>query len=119
MVKVIKEAFVVIGKEGSTSDGEGFIQKLWNMQMVISVKWHIWQRKTQTGVLWEYGVPCLIFPIHLNHGKMVSVKACIWQEWNVWIKQKHRMDGPNGQYRVMSISLLKTIRECLKKPLDT
>ncbi len=27
--KCIKESFVVIGKEGSTSDGEGFIQKLW------------------------------------------------------------------------------------------
>ncbi len=27
--KCIKEAFVVIGKEGSTLDGEGFIQKLW------------------------------------------------------------------------------------------
>lgn len=25
----IKESFVVIGKEGSTSDGEGFIQRLW------------------------------------------------------------------------------------------
>lgn len=25
----IKPAFVVIGKEGSTADGEGFIQKLW------------------------------------------------------------------------------------------
>ena len=30
MVKVIKEKFVVIGKEGSTLDGEGFIQKLWD-----------------------------------------------------------------------------------------
>lgn len=29
MDKVIKKAFVVIGKEGSTLDGEGFIQKLW------------------------------------------------------------------------------------------
>ncbi len=29
MVKVIKEEFIVIGKEGSTADGEGFIQKLW------------------------------------------------------------------------------------------
>lgn len=28
--KCVKEAFVVIGKEGSTSDGEGFIQKLWD-----------------------------------------------------------------------------------------
>ena len=30
MRKIIKEAFVVIGKEGSTLDGAGFIQKLWN-----------------------------------------------------------------------------------------
>ena len=29
MVKVTKKAFAVIGKEGSTLDGEGFIQKLW------------------------------------------------------------------------------------------
>ena len=29
MVKVIKEEFIVIGKKGSTADGEGFIQKLW------------------------------------------------------------------------------------------
>lgn len=27
--KGIKESFVVIGKEGSTNDGEGFIDKLW------------------------------------------------------------------------------------------
>lgn len=30
MVSRIKKAFVVIGKEGSTLDGEGFIQKLWD-----------------------------------------------------------------------------------------
>ena len=30
MFQTIKEKFVVIGKEGSTSDGEGFIRKLWN-----------------------------------------------------------------------------------------
>ena len=28
--KCIKETFVVIGKEGSTKDGQGFIQKLWS-----------------------------------------------------------------------------------------
>ena len=28
--KRIKKAFVVIGKEGSTEDGQGFIQKLWS-----------------------------------------------------------------------------------------
>lgn len=30
MVKVVKKSFVVIGKEGSTFDGEGFIPKLWD-----------------------------------------------------------------------------------------
>ena len=29
MVKVIKKAFVVIGRVGSTLDGEGFVQRLW------------------------------------------------------------------------------------------
>ena len=28
--KCIKDAFVVIGKEGSTLDAQGFIQKLWS-----------------------------------------------------------------------------------------
>lgn len=28
--KCVKKSFVVIGKEGSTLDGEGFIQKLWD-----------------------------------------------------------------------------------------
>ena len=27
--KCVMESFVVIGKEGSTMDGEGFIQRLW------------------------------------------------------------------------------------------
>ena len=30
MDKIIKKAFVVIGKVGSTLDGGGFIQKLWD-----------------------------------------------------------------------------------------
>lgn len=29
MEKIVKEAFVVIGREGSTQDGPGFVQKLW------------------------------------------------------------------------------------------
>ena len=27
--KISKDSFVVIGKEGSTTDGDGFIQRLW------------------------------------------------------------------------------------------
>ena len=28
--KCLKDSFVVIGKEGTTKDGNGFIQKLWD-----------------------------------------------------------------------------------------
>ena len=28
--KIVKESFAVIGKEGSTADGDGFIRKLWD-----------------------------------------------------------------------------------------
>lgn len=96
MVKVIKEKFVVIGKEGSTSDGDGFIQKLWDDATAILVKSRIWQRETQKEVLWGYGVPCRIVPVHLNRGRTASVKACIWREWSVTIMQKHLMAGRNG-----------------------
>ena len=79
MMKVIKEKFVVIGKEGSTLDGEGFIQKLWNdANSNFSEVAHLAKRQ-QMGVLWEYGVLCLIFLTHLSRGKMAFVKACIWQ----------------------------------------
>lgn len=30
IVKCVKKSFCVIGKEGSTNDGDGFIQRLWN-----------------------------------------------------------------------------------------
>ena len=30
IVECVKKSFCVIGKEGSTNDGDGFIQKLWN-----------------------------------------------------------------------------------------
>lgn len=29
MEKIVKDAFCVIGKAGSTNDGEGFVQKIW------------------------------------------------------------------------------------------
>ena len=49
MVKVIKKAFVVIGKVGSTLDGEGFIQKLWNdANSHFNEVAHL-AKKTQTG----------------------------------------------------------------------
>lgn len=36
--KCTKESFVVIGKEGTTNDGNGFIQKLWDDANYILMK---------------------------------------------------------------------------------
>ena len=57
MVKVIKEKFVVIGKEGSTLDGEGFIQKLWDdANSHFSEVVHLAKKDTNGGVVGIWGV---------------------------------------------------------------
>ena len=93
MVKVIKEKFVVIGKEGSTLDGEGFIQKLWDdANSHFSEVAHLAKKDANGGIVGIWGAMSDISR-SLNRGKMALVKACIWQEWNVLIMQKHLMDG--------------------------
>lgn len=79
MVTVIKEAFTVIGKEGSTLDGEGFIQKLWQDANAHFDEVAPLARKAQAGRLWEFGAPCPIFLAPFNRGKMAFAKACIWR----------------------------------------
>lgn len=56
MVKVIKEEFVVIGKEGSTSDGERFIQKLWDdANGHFSEVAHLAKRDSNGGIVGIWG----------------------------------------------------------------
>ncbi len=75
--KCIKQSFVVIGKEGSTNDGNGFIQKLWSEanshfnEIVDLVK------KDEKGRPLVFGEQCLILLIRLNHGKIILVRVCI------------------------------------------
>ena len=59
MIKVIKKAFVVIGKEGSTLDGAGFIQKLWDdANGHFSEVAHAWEDGFSKG-LYLAGVECV------------------------------------------------------------
>ncbi len=64
MVQVIKRSFVVIGKEGSTFDGEGFIPKLWNDANGHFCEIAHLAKKMQRGTSWGYGVLCLTFLTH-------------------------------------------------------
>lgn len=75
--KCIKESFIVIGKEGSTNDGEDFIKKLWeDANSHFNEVAHL-AKKDDNGNILGYGERCLIVPIYLIHGKMDSVRDCI------------------------------------------
>ena len=66
MTKVIKKAFVAIGKMGSTLDGEGFIQKLWNdANSHFSEVANLAKKDTNGNIVGIWAL-CLIFLAHLN-----------------------------------------------------
>ena len=69
MVKVTKKAFAVIGKEGSTLDGEGFIQKLWKDANDHFGEIAHLAKKGASGALVEFGVPCPISLAHSSRGR--------------------------------------------------
>ena len=91
--KIRKESFTVIGKEGSTDDGAGFIQRLWD-----DANGHFDQvadlaKRDENGDL--AGV----------WGTMsdFSKKDCILQVLSVQKMQLHRKVGRNGLFQAMYI----------------
>lgn len=57
MVRMLKEEFVVIGKEGSTLDGEEFIQELWNdANRHFSEVEHLVKKNANGGIVGIWGV---------------------------------------------------------------
>ena len=57
MVRMLKEEFAVIGKEGSTLDGEEFIQELWNdANRHFSEVEHLVKKNANGGVVGIWGV---------------------------------------------------------------
>ena len=65
----IKESFVVIGKEGSTLDGDGFIQRLWaNANSHFEEVQHLAKRDTNGAIIGIWG-PCPTSHIHSTRGR--------------------------------------------------
>lgn len=117
MVKAIKEAFVVIGKEGSTSEGEEFIQKLWkDANSHFSEVAHLAKKDANGKLVGIWGAMSdfsrSFQPWEDGFSKGLYLAGV---EWNALIRRKRLTDGQNGPYRGISISLLKTIRMRLKK----
>lgn len=70
--KCKKESFVVIGKEGSSSDGAGFIQKLWNCANSHFEEIQHLAKKMQMERFAESGEQCLISPVPFIRGRILT-----------------------------------------------
>ncbi len=74
--RCVKESFVVIGKEGSTLDGEGFIQRLWvDAHSHFGEVQHL-AKKDENGNIGGIWGLCPISRTHSSRGK-ISTKDFI------------------------------------------
>ena len=89
--KCTKNAFVVIGKEGSTLDGQGFIQKLWSDANSHFNEIQPLAKKDENGNL-----------VGIN-GKITLAKDYTLLVLNAWMMPKHPRDGRNGSSQAMNI----------------
>lgn len=101
--KCIKDAFAVIGKEGSTLEGQGFIQSLWADANAHFAQVQPLAKKDKDGNLVGIWGVMSDFSRSYQRGKKISAKACTLPVWNVWMRHKHLKAGQNGTSRAMSI----------------
>ena len=75
--RCVKESFVVIGKVGSTLDGEGFIQRLWaDANSHFGEVQHLAKKDENGNIGGIWGGLCLISRTHSSRGK-ISTKDFI------------------------------------------
>ena len=73
----MKESFVVIGKEAPTTQGEGFIQKLWEDANAHFHEVESMAKKMQMVRFLEYGEQCLISHVLICLGNVTLQKDYI------------------------------------------
>lgn len=114
--KCIKDSFVVIGKEGTTKDGDGFIQKLWDIANSQFDEVEHLAKKDDKGNLLGIGVRCLIFHTHTILG-MTFHKDYILQVSSAQMILKHPTAGQNGLFLDTNIFMLRIKMGILFKTL--
>lgn len=96
--KCVKPAFVVIGKEGSTQDGDGFIQKLWqNANAQFAQVQHLAKKDANGNIAGIWGAMSdlsrsfLPWENHFSEGLYLAGVECVddaeaptgWTKWIV------------------------------------
>ena len=101
--KCIKESFTVIGKEGSTRDGEGFIRRLWeDANSHFAEVQHLAKKDENGGLAGIWGP---IFPAPFGPGRRGLPKGCIWPGWNAMMRHRPRRAGRNGWFRASNMPM--------------
>ena len=109
----MKSSFSVIGKEGSTLDGQGFIQKLWEDANSHFGEVQSLAKKDDNGNLvgiWGAMSDCThsFKPWEDNFSKGYTLQVL-----NVLMMRKRPRDGQNGQFQAMSIFVQRLKVEAL------
>lgn len=100
--KCKKESFVVIGKEGSTSDGEEFIQKLWDDANSHFGEIQHLAKKDENGNLVGIWGAMSDFSVPLSFGR-TSARDFILLERSASMARKFPRDGQSGLFPHMNI----------------
>ena len=98
--KIVKPSFAVIGIEGSTDDGEGFIPMLWSDANAHFDEVSPVASRDENGAL--LGIWGAMKPVRSCRGQTASRAVCTLRAWNAPSTRKCRMGGRSGSCRGMS-----------------
>ena len=98
--KIVKPSFAVIGIEGSTDDGEGFIPMLWSDANAHFDEVSPVASRDENGAL--LGIWGVMSDETRCRGQTASRAVCTSRAWNVPSTRKCRTDGRSGSCRGMS-----------------
>ena len=89
----IKDSFSVIGKEGSTEVGPGFVQNLWaDANSHFAEVAHLAKKDKNGNFAGIWGV-MTDFSRRFSPGRMDSARDCTWQAWNALMMPSRRKGG--------------------------
>ena len=101
MNKSVKKSFVVIGKEGSTLDGDDFIQKLWNDANTHFEEVQHLAKKDENGNI--CGIWGAMSDFSRSFMPWEDFDKGLYQVWSAMMRPKRPMAGQNGRFPVTNI----------------
>lgn len=101
----IKDAFAVIGKEGSTEDGAGFVQRLWSdANARFAEVAHLAKKDENGDLVGIWGAMTDFSPTFQPWQDGFSKGLYLWPGWNALTTHRLLTAGRNGWFLVLNTS---------------